>query len=95
MTYQEYIDKFKTFADKAVNEHSPTSDQSLSPGTINQVASYFEDFEREIKVLHSILIDKANELLNEANNDSSIDTAKLKDELYAMCKQSIQQLISK
>jgi hypothetical protein len=57
--------------------------------------SFIEDFGDKLKKLNDVLVDKGNELLTEAGSDNSIDTAKLKTEIFELGKQSIQTFISK
>jgi len=93
MTHQQYLDDYQSFADNAVETHKPTADQTLQPGTINRMTSYIKDLDRKIQDLNNVLVEKANSFLKEAG--TSIDTAKLKTDLFDIGKSSVQKFISK
>lgn len=95
MTHQQYIDDYQTFADNAVDTHKPLADQSMQSGTIDRMTSYIKDFDKKMQDLNSVLVDKANSFLKEAGNDTSIDTSKLKNDLFNIGKSSVQKFISK
>jgi hypothetical protein len=93
MTHQQYLDTFNGFAASAIEYNKPTGNPALHP--ILRMQSFLEDFGDKLKKLNDVLVDKGNEFLTEASNDNSIDTAKLKTEIYELADQSIQTFISK
>lgn len=68
----------------SIDEHAPIADQSLQPGTIHRIQTYLTDFYDKIKKLNDVLVEKANEFLNDASNEQSIDSTKLKEDLFAI-----------
>lgn len=95
MTLQQYLDAFNEFAASAVIDNEPKGNPAHQQGTISRMKSFIEDFGDKLKKLNDVLVDKGNELLTEAGSDNSIDTAKLKTEIFELGKQSIQKFISK
>ena len=95
MKNQQYLDTFNDFATSAIEDNKPTGNPALQPGTISRMKSFIEDFGDKLKKLNDVLVEKGNEFLIEAGNDNSIDTVKLKTEIFDLGKQSIQTFISK
>lgn len=91
---QDYIDRLNNFAIKAIKDCRPKADESLQRGTILWLSSYVKDLYEKAGKLNTILIEKRNDLLNEAESQSGIDAIKLKDELNKACKEAIAHYIS-
>ncbi|MBN8674114.1 MAG: hypothetical protein J0L56_08270 [Chitinophagales bacterium] len=95
MTYEQYIENFKQFSERAIVNHKPTGNTSLEPGTISRVQSFISDLGDKIKGLNDVLVNEGNRILEEVDKDSSIDSKRLKDEIFELGKEAITEFVSR
>jgi hypothetical protein len=93
MTYNEYLDEFKRILENAIEDHEPHADQSLQQGSLLRFKSFITDYEHKLLQLNDVLVAKGNRLLELAGSDNSIDTKKLKDEIFELGKEAINRFM--
>lgn len=93
--YQDYIIEFNQYVEAAIVRNEPTGDRSLKQGTLSRVQTFVEDFYDKIKVINDELVKKGNELLERAEMNKDIDSAKLRADLFDLGKAAIGKFVSR
>jgi hypothetical protein len=85
MTYQDYLDSFSGYTKSVYNQNIPHSSIG-ERGGILAMKSYLEDIPQKLTVINERLTSEANRILNESSKDDSIDTEKLKNEMFVIVR---------
>lgn len=94
-TQQDISREFDSFIDLKLKELKPSANSLFTPGTIERVKSYLENFTDKMKELNETLVDRANALLKESENNPKIELAALKLELFEKGKEAINFFVGK
>ena len=94
-TKENYLSELENFYNEIVDINIPKSDDNLTNGTISNSLSFFKDYSAKLEYISDEVINKANSLLEESEENADIEQNELKEELTNKCKELISNFISK
>lgn len=92
---ENYLAELENFYNEIVDVNIPKSDDNLTNGTISNSLSFFKDYSAKLEYISDEVINKANSIMQELEENAGIEKDELKEELTSKCNELISNFIFK